>query len=292
MNRSMISASVSMQGLQQRLDVLSNNVANVDTIGYKKRQSSFEDVLTSIQQQGADFRQPGRMTPLGYNQGWGARMNSIQLDMTQGTLTPTDNPLDLAVDGQGLIEIGITTKDAAGNDVVKPVWTRSGSFNISIDVDGNAVLATKDGHPVRNTDDQSIMIPDNHRLVIDENGYARAYDKADASASPVDLGQIKLVHVTRPQLLNDLGNGLFDVSVPDGEDPLTWIPANVLQDSTILPDGDPNKIKLMQGFLEKSNVNISDEMTDLIMVQRAFQLSSRALANADSMLGMANNLRG
>ncbi|TCZ76814.1 flagellar hook-basal body protein [Paenibacillus albiflavus] len=292
MNRSVVAASVSMQGLQQRLDVLSNNVANVDTVGYKKNQVSFQDVLTSVQNQSKDFSLPGRMTPLGYNMGWGARLTGMSLDMTQGSFKQTDNPLDVAIQGQGLIEIGINTIDDAGNEIVKPVWTRNGSFNISIDKDGNAVLATKDGHAVRNTDDQSIYVPNNHRLVISETGYVTAYDDTDPGAAPVDLGQIKLVHVTRPQLLTELGDGLYDVAVPAGQDPTTWITDNVLQDSVALVDDHPNKITLKQGFLEQSNVNIADEMTDLIMVQRAFQLSSRALSNADTMMGLANNLRG
>lgn len=292
MNRSMIAASVSMQSLQQRLDVLSNNVANADTIGYKKKQASFQDVLTTVQNQSQDFSQPGRMTPLGYNMGWGARLTGMELDMTQGTLTASDNPLDVAIQGQGLIEIGILTVDDTGNQIVKPAWTRNGSFILSRDIDDNIVLATKDGHAVRNTDDQSIMVPENHDLKISETGYVMAYDKTDPTAAPVDLGQLKLVHVTRPQLLTELGDGLFDVTVPEGEDPATWIPANVLQDSVVLPNEHPNKITLKQGFIEKSNVNMSEEMTDLITLQRAFQLSSRALVQSDTMMGMANNLRG
>jgi len=292
MNRSMIAASVSMQSLQQKMEIISNNVANSDTVGYKKKQASFEDVLATVQNQSKEFNQPGRMTPLGYNMGWGARLSGMELDMTQGTPTATDNPLDVAIQGQGLIEIGVPSTDAAGNEIVKPAWTRNGSFNISMDKDGNAVLATKDGYTVRNTDNQHIEIPDNHRIEISNTGYVMAYDNTDPGAPPVDLGQIKLVHVTRPQLLVELGDGMYDVPVPEGEDPATWIPENVLQDSTVLPDDHPNKITLMQGFLERSNVDMGEEMTDLIMAQRAFQLSSRALTQADTMMGLANNLRG
>lgn len=285
MNLSIISASVSMQGLQQKIDILSNNAANVNTTGYKKKEASFEDVLTNLTRQAEDFRLPGRMTQLGYTHGMGARLANMQINMTQGSLTATDQPYDIAIQGQGLFEIGIQSRDDQGNEVTELAWTRNGSFNISMDEDGNAVLATKDGHFVQSTDDESIIIPPNSRISIDEDGFIFAYDETDPTTDPLVLGQLKLVHVVRPQLLQEIGDNLF--KIPEGLDR-----AEVLQDAYMMDDEDPNRITVKQGYIEQSNVNLSEEMTELLMLQRAFQLSSRALTSADNMMGLANNLRG
>lgn len=285
MNLSIMSASVSMQNLQQKIDILSNNAANVNTVGYKKKEASFEDVLTNLTKQGEDFRLPGRMTQLGYTHGMGARLTPMQINMTQGSLTATDQPFDIAIQGRGLFEIGIQSKDDQGNEVTKPAWTRNGSFNISMDEDGNAVLATKDGHFVQNTDDTSIIIPPNSRISIDEEGFIFANDETDPTADPQFIGQLKLVHVVRPQLLREIGDNLFEL--PEGLDR-----AEVLQDAFMMGEEDPNRITVGQGYIEQSNVNLSEEMTELMMLQRAFQLSSRALTSADTMMGLANNLRG
>jgi len=285
MNHSMINASVTMRSLQQKLDILSNNISNLGTNGYKKKHASFEDVLTNIKMQPESFRQAGRMTPLGFNQGWGVRLSKPQIDMSQGPVQATDNPFDLAIQGEGLFEIGLITTDENGDQVVKPAWTKNGSFGVSFDQDGNEVLATKEGQFVYNTDGEPIIIPPDTRLAIDSEGRIMAYDKNDNTVEPQDLGQLKLVRVVRPQLLEEVGDNIY--TLPVGVDA-----ASVLQDVTAIPENDADKVKVMQGFVEQSNVNLSEEMTDLVMVQRAFQLSSRALTSSDTMMGLANNLRG
>ncbi len=105
MNSSMINAMVSMNGMQQKLDVLADNIANVNTVGYKRKEASFEDLLTNMKQQDAAFRQPVRLTPLGFNQGWGSRLTMVQPDLAQGPIQPTDNPYDIAIEGDALFEV-------------------------------------------------------------------------------------------------------------------------------------------------------------------------------------------
>ncbi|MCR8645069.1 flagellar hook-basal body protein [Paenibacillus sp. N1-5-1-14] len=285
MNHSMINSSVSLHGLQQKLDILAGNIANVNTTGYKKTQASFEDVLTRVKSQPEDFRLPGRMTPLGLNQGYGARLVNMSKDMSQGSIQPTDNPLDFAVEGNGMFEIGVPSVDADGNPIVKPAWTKNGSFTITLNQDREEVLTTKEGYAIYNTDDEQIIIPTNHRVQVDSSGRIYAYDKANEGAGPIDLGQMRIVRVVRPQLMRELADNLYE------------LPAGVNRDQVVsnVADEDPlngEPIRVMQGFLEHSNVKLTDEMSELIMVQRAFQLNSRAISSSDTMMGLANNLRG
>ncbi|WP_282938774.1 flagellar hook-basal body protein [Paenibacillus sp. RC67] len=287
MNNSMINASVSMQALQQKLDLLSNNIANIDTNGYKRKEASFQDVLTSVKQQPEGFQKQGRLSPLGYNQGWGARLVQAQLNMGQGSLEPTGNDLDLAVEGNGLFEINSVTKDANGALTAQTVWTRDGSFQVSPSdnpADADFFLMTKDGRYVMGTDDTPIRIPANHKVKIEEDGTIMAMNDADKSAPPVEVGQIKMVRVLRPQLLQQLGDNLY--SLPAGVTNRQDILENVATtDNTV------NRVAIRQGFLEKSNVKLADEMTDLLQVQRSFQLNSRAITSSDTMMGLANSLR-
>ncbi|WP_028550980.1 flagellar hook-basal body protein [Paenibacillus sp. UNC451MF] len=288
MNNSMINASVSMHALQQKLDILSNNIANIDTNGYKRKEASFQDVLTSVKQQPNGFQKQGRLSPLGYNQGWGTMLVQAQLNMGQGSLQPTGNDLDLAVEGNGLFEVNSVVRDANGALTAQTVWTRDGSFQLSPSdnpADADFFLMTKDGRYVMGTDDTPIRIPANHKVKIEENGTIMAQDDADKSAPPLEVGQIKMVRVLRPQLLQQLGENLYS------------LPADVANRGDILQTVDTannttDRVAVRQGFLEKSNVKLADEMTDLLQVQRSFQLNSRAISSSDTMMGLANSLRG
>ncbi|NHN33843.1 flagellar hook-basal body protein [Paenibacillus agricola] len=285
MNNSMISSSVSMHGLQQKLDMLANNIANVNTTGYKRKEASFQDVLTNVKQQPRSFEKEGRLSPLGYNQGWGSRLVQAQLTMEQGSLQATENPLDTAIEGNGLYEVNTFVRDANNNLIRQQAWTRNGSFELTPSEDpASLFLTTKDGHYVVGADDQPVQVPVNHKFKIQTDGKILAYDDADKTAPPFEIGQIKMVRVIRPQLLQQLGDNLF--ALPTG----VANPQNILQtiDET---NNTVDPITIRQGFLEQSNVTLSDEMTELIQVQRAFQLNSRAVTSSDTMMGIANNLR-
>ncbi|WP_317956726.1 flagellar hook-basal body protein [Paenibacillus chitinolyticus] len=289
MNNSIINASVTMQGLQQKLDVLANNMANVNTVGYKKKEASFENVLTNTMNQPQGFMKTGRMTSLGLPQGWGAKLVGLQNIMTQGSLKPTDEPYDLAIEGDGLFEVTIP-----GSNI--PAWTRDGAFKLSAynKVDpatGNVTkamgLATKDGYFVKDTaSNQPIEIAidpadptlQNSRVRVDEQGRVVVYNEANPASTGRQVGQIKLVKVINPQLLGEADGNYFR------------LPANVAQNNVF--DVNTNGVTIKQGFLEQSNVDLQQEMSELVMVQRAFQLNSRAISSADTMMGLANNLRG
>lgn len=287
MNNSMINSSVSMHSLQQKLDILSNNIANVNTNGFKKKEASFEDVLTNVQAQPEGFRQQGRFSPLGFNQGWGSRLVQIQTNLSQGPIQSTGNLTDFAIQGDGLFEVSVSKVDENGNQVFQPAWTRNGAFSLTPDGTGGTVLTTKEGHFVSDIGGSPINVPTGVRPVVEKDGTIQGYNEQDPTAAPVRLGQIKLVRVVRPQLLQDVGDNLYTLpaGITAGEK------ANILQDVNGVAATEATRVSLMQGFLEQSNVTLSDEMTDLVIVQRALQLNSRAITSSDQMMNMANNLR-
>jgi flagellar basal-body rod protein FlgG len=287
LNHSMINSSVSLHALQQKLDMVANNIANVDTTGYKRKDASFQDVLTSVKEQPKGFQKEGRLSPLGYNQGWGARLVQAQLNMAQGSLQATENQLDVAMEGNGLFEINTFTRDANNVAVPQTVWTRNGSFELSPSSDPTSpdmFLTTKDGRYVVGADDQPVRVPRNNHVQISSDGRIFALDDADKTAPPLEVGQIKLVRVIRPQLLQQIGDNLYNLpdNIVNRQDVLQTVDAT---NNTVDP------ISVRQGFLEHSNVALADEMTELLQVQRAFQLNSRAVTSSDTMMGIANNLR-
>ncbi|UKS26106.1 flagellar hook-basal body protein [Paenibacillus sp. HWE-109] len=286
MNNSMINSSVSMHSLQQKLDILSNNIANVNTNGFKKKEASFEDVLTNVKSQPEGFRQQGRFSPLGFNQGWGSKLVQIQTNLAQGPIQPTGNTTDFAIQGDGLFEVSVSKIDGNGNAVFQPAWTRNGAFSLTPDNNGGTILTTKEGHYVTSANGTPIRVPAGLKPVVQENGTVMGYNEQDPAAAPIRIGQIKLVRVVRPQLLQDVGDNLY--TIPAGITAAEK--ANILQDVNGL-DTTNNRVTLMQGFLEQSNVTLSDEMTDLVIVQRALQLNSRAITSSDQMMNIANNLR-
>ncbi|SDO62458.1 flagellar basal-body rod protein FlgG [Paenibacillus sp. yr247] len=290
MNNSMINSSVSMHSLQQKLDILSNNIANVNTNGFKKKEASFEDVLTNVKSQPEGFRQQGRFSPLGFNQGWGSKLVQIQTNLSQGPIQSTGNAADFAIQGDGLFEVETGELDANGEK--QKAWTRNGALSLIPDATGGTVLTTKEGHFVSGKDASGadvtpIVIPKGYRPVVEQNGEIKGYSEQDATATPLNLGRIKLVRVVRPQLLQDIGDNLY--ALPNGLSVAEK--ANILQDVNPGLDTTNNRVTLMQGFLEQSNVTLSDEMTDLVIVQRALQLNSRAITSSDQMMNIANNLR-
>jgi fagellar hook-basal body proteins len=274
MNSSMINASVSMNALQQKLDMLADNIANVNTVGYKRKEATFEDLLNNTKKQPDSFNQPGRMTSLNFNQGWGSRLAMIQPNLQQGTIKTTDKETDLAIEGNALFEVAV---NGAGDRA----YTRNGSLQLTVAANGDTILATPEGYPViANTPagEGPLAVPSGYKLRVNSDGSAQG---VGTDGSTIELGSIKLVQATRPAALTLVADNLYQIA--DGINV-----ADVLQNVT--PSGD-NGIALRQGSLEQSNVNLGDEMTELINVQRAYQLASRALTSSDTMMGLANSLR-
>lgn len=280
MNNSIVSAAASMGALQQKLDVLADNISNANTKGYKRKSTVFEDILTNIQPHEKSFELPGRRSPLGFTQGWGARVVGQQIDMTQGAMQQTDSLTDLAIAGNALFEVrsGGTLDSARA-------FTRQGAFQLSPTAQGDSLLTTAEGYPVVavNPDGQDtfVRVPNNYEMIVGADGKLTA--RSSNGNESIELGTLRLVEVNKPELLQAVADNLYgvpsDVNVAD-------VVANVVA----RPD-EAGGVAIRQGFLEESNVSLVDEMADLVNVQRAYQLSARALSSGDQMSQMAANLR-
>jgi flagellar basal-body rod protein FlgG len=274
----MINAMVSMNALQQKLDVMADNIANVNTVGYKKKEVTFEDLLTNLKNQPETFNQPGRRTALDFNQGWGTKLSVIQPNLSQGPLKGTENLTDIAIEGSAVFEVTV-------DDANTSAYTRNGAFQLTMAANGDTILATENGYPVvanvpdanGNLVEGNIVVPRGYSLRVNADGTVLGV----SSNNTIELGSIKLLQVSRPAALTAVSDNLFIIA--DGVNP-----DDIVQEVTPDPD---NRIALRQGFLEQSNVQLSDEMTELINVQRAYQLAARALSSSDTMMGIANSIR-
>ncbi|MBC8078720.1 MAG: flagellar hook-basal body protein [Gorillibacterium sp.] len=286
MNSSLITSMVSMSALQQKLDIMADNMANLNTTGYKRKQASFEDIINNLKQQPEHFERQGRLSPLGYSQSWGARLAQVQYDLSQGALKESGVSTDLAIEGKAFFQV-----DANG----QVAYTRDGSFQLAA-VKGDAdhlYLANSDGHLVQGVNGP-IAIPKGQSMTIAPDGTVTAFS-VNAPQEAVAVGRIKLVVATKPQFLQQIGNNLFIVpqEMNNAQD-------QVVRDAVFPADynaDDPNRtlsepIAIRQGWLEQSNVDLADQMTETLMVQRAYQLSARAVSSSDTMMNLANNLRG
>ncbi|MFD2615525.1 flagellar hook-basal body protein [Paenibacillus gansuensis] len=292
MNRSMITAGVSMYGLQQKLDILANNIANVNTVGYKKQEASFQDVLTNVTQQEPSFKQAGRLSPLGYKNGYGTYLANVQTNFTSGALKESGNPLDLAVQGDALFQLSVANTGAGGQTSVKTAFTRGGNFQLSsLGDSASNYLTTQDGYLVMGipnggnpNNPQPVKIPKDHAFTVDAYGNITTRDLTNPYARPVAAGRLLMVKPQQPEMLELTGDNTYQLKEGAPANAMSAIAFNRL-------NPDANQPKIYQGFLEQSNVDLADEMTELMTVQRAFQLNSRALASSDVMAGLANNLR-
>lgn len=278
MNNSMISAKVSMTAIQQRLDVISDNIANVNTAGYKSKQAAFEDVLTRVQQQPDKYKLDGRSTPMGYNLGFGARLTSVTKDMSQGTLNETGSPTDLAIEGNAMFAV-----EANG----QKMWTRQGAFHFVPDPTPNPnpnapqmmVLVNGEGYFALDRQGNRITAPNNSKVAFDEKGnlLIRRGNEANATIG----AQLQLVDIERPEGLVQYADNLFGLDAGLTEDDVFG--ANAATRDAVAT--------IRAGFLEQSNVDLTQEMALLMQGQRTYQLAARALTSSDSMAGLANTIR-
>ncbi|GGH32825.1 flagellar hook-basal body protein [Paenibacillus segetis] len=274
MNNSMISAMVSMSGIQQRLDMISDNMANLDTVGYKRKEASFEDTLTRVKEQSSEFKLPGRATPSGFNLGFGAQATTATLNFSQGSIVDTGNLTDLAIEGNGLFAV-----QAEGG---VQAYTRAGDFQLQPNPEDpeTAYLVTNRGHYLLNVEGDRIEVPSGSKLQIDRDGNITA----KVGNTDTAIGTIHLVSVQRPDALIQKDDNLFVLAPGSNVD-------DILTDIWGLPE-EQQVAHIRQGALEKSNVDLTKEMADMVQVQRAYQLAARALTSSDTMMNLANNLRG
>ncbi|GGN93315.1 flagellar hook-basal body protein [Saccharibacillus kuerlensis] len=267
MNNSMISAAVTMNGLQRKLEMISDNIANLDTVGYKAKQGNFQDVLTQVQKQGQHFQLDGRRTDAGYNLGFGARMGEVTVDLKQGALKETGSLSDIAIEGNALFEIQVNGGKG---------WTREGGFQLGAIAEDtqNVYLMTNQGHPVMGTNGQPIRIPADSKLQVDSDGTVRALNP-DGGSTPA--GQLSLARVNHSEGLVQTDGNVF-------------VLGNGLNEADVLTNNDVTA-QVRQGYVEQSNVDMTAQMTDLMQAQRAYQLAAKALTSSDTMATLANGIR-
>lgn len=275
MNRSMITAANTMSQLQQKLDTISNNIANVQTNGYKRRESTFTELLAQqFNNQPHDEWEVGRQTPYGIRQGVGAGIAQSQMVTAQGNIVPTGRALDLAFTAERqYFEVLVTGENA---DEIQ--YTRDGSFQWSPINDNQNMLVTSEGYAVLDENEAPIIVNGTPSEVsVSPTGEIRV--TTDTGEREWNLG---VVQIDRPQLMVQQGNNR--ISVPENLNELGVGLGEIL---TAIR----GTVALRQGALEQSNVDLTVEMTDLIQTQRSYQFQSRAISLSDQMMGLVNGIR-
>ena len=264
-------ASSTMGQLQQQIDVISNNISNIDTTGYKRRDTNFNELLyQEFNNQPIKSAEIGRMTPNGIRYGVGAKLADTSLQLDQGAILKTGRDLDMALLDQNQF-FQVRTEE---NGKFETRYTRDGSFQL-LPVNGGSKfqLSTSEGYPV---------LGKNGPIVIDGKSKGEMNDKGQFIVTNPNntktVYQLAVVNVLKPQNLESAGSNLFRVS-------------NNATVGQTMGQVSGNDVKGMTGALEKSNVDLSTEMTNLTITQKAYQFSSRAITMADQMSGLINGLR-
>jgi flagellar basal-body rod protein FlgG len=260
-------SSAALRSVQQALDTTANNLANLDTVGFKRRTASFSELLfDSMNEQPAEDRQ--RTSPPGLRIGSGVRLGMTKLDLSQGSAKITEIPTDLMIEGEGFFGVSRLTRDPDTNELREEIrLTRNGGFQIKQSPEYN----------------QYALTTANGDYLVDESGVPILMDNP---------GELKITPEGR--VLND-GEEIARIAVWKVDNPDQY--RQVGENEFLLTPGQPvtnfalSTATIRQGALEASNVDLQQEMAQLINTQRAFQLNSRAIGITDQMMGVANSLR-
>ena len=261
MIRALWTSATGMQAQALNLDVISNNLANVNTSGFKKSRAEFQDLLyETIKPAGTSSSQDSQV-PTGIQIGHGARPSTVLKIFTQGDMENTNNELDLAIEGDGFFKIIQPNGETA--------YTRDGAFKL--DRDGRIV--NSDGFAL----EPEITIPtDAVSIAVGMDGTVSVLQAGDST--PSEVGTIELARFVNPAGLVSTGRNLYLTSEASGDE-MSGIP------------GEDGLGSLAQGFLEMSNVSVVDEMVSMITAQRAYETNSKSIQTADEMLQLANNIK-
>lgn len=277
MSRTMIQAAVTMNHLQNKLDLIGHNLANSQTTGYKARQTEFSSLLfQQINNMTHPANAEGRLTPDGVRIGSGSALGSINIDLTVGSQTVTDRALDTALTGDNyLFQIQVADE---GEPEIR--YTRDGAFYLNPIDDNNQtlMLTTKDGYPVLGVNGPIILNDGFDNINIEQNGQVIVQRGNQTEIA----GQLSVVEAVRPRLLEAVGQNTF--RLPNLE------LLNFNFDEIIQPIELTENV-LQSRALENSNVDYSKQMTDLLLTQRSYQFNARTISMSDQMLGLINQLR-
>jgi len=261
MIRALWSSAAGMKAQQTNLDVIANNLANVNTSGFKKQRADFQDLLYQIDREPGAPVEPGSTVPTGVQVGLGSRVSGTERVMAQGNVQVTDNPLDLMIEGHGYFQVIMPDGEIG--------YTRNGTFK----VDGDGQIVTVDGYLM----EPEIVIPDDATdIAVSDTGVVSVRVAGDPLMQ--EVGQIELARFVNPAGLLAHGKSLFFETDASGA-PILGFP------------GEEGVGTLVQGALEMSNVQVVEEMVNMITAQRAYEAGSKAIQTADDLLAIANNLK-
>ncbi len=260
--RSLHIAATGMLAQQTNVEVISNNLANMNTTGYKRRRAEFQDLIyQNLRRVGSQSADTGSVLPSGAQVGLGVRTSAIYRIGEQGNLQQTENKFDLAIRGNGFFQVQLPSGEVA--------YTRDGTFALSPE----GVIVTAEGFVVQ----PGITIPAAARdVTINASGEVLA--TLDGQPAPQNVGQIQTAIFANEGGLEAMGDNLFRATGASGQ-PQAAAP------------GQPGHGTLMQGFIETSNVNVVQEITSLITAQRAYEMNSRVITASDEMLNTLSRLR-
>lgn len=279
MNIQMNSAATSMRELQKKVDVIANNISNVNTNGYKRQEANFSDTLVqSITRQAGANNEIGRITPNGLRVGSGVRVTQTSLRNEQGSIQQTDRPLDFSIQGDSAF-FRVASEG-------KTFYTKDGSFQVQPVLNSNQVnLVTSNGDAVLDSNNNPISFDNDFASIkADQNGTLQVTYK-DAGKQPTQI-QLGIADINRPNLLEKVGGNRYQLPGTEAEQ----IANGTLQVVDLSQQNNKN-FRINQGSLETSNVDLTEEMTELIATQRLIQSQGKAISFADDMLGLVNTIR-
>lgn len=260
--RALRTAATGMAAQQLNVEVISNNIANMNTVGFKKQRAEFQDLLyQSIERAGAQSSGTGTVVPTGVQVGSGVKAGSVYRITTQGSMTQTGNQLDVAINGRGFMQVTMPSGEIA--------YTRAGNLSI----DGQGQLVTEDGYLI----EPAISIPEDATAIsISATGQVQVVQPGNPE--PVEVGIIELATFFNEGGLEAIGDNLFMETGASGA-------------ATVGTAGDAGFGRLLQGYTEASNVDAVSEITALIVAQRAYEMNSKVITTADEMLAAANQAK-
>jgi len=261
MIRALWTASTGMEAQQLNIDIISHNLANVNTTGFKKSRADYQDLLYQEIKSAGSSSSPSTMVPTGIEVGQGVRTVSTEKVFNQGNFKQTENPLDVAIEGEGFLQVS------------KPDGTLSYTRTGELKVDSDGRLVTSDGYLI----EPQISIPaDTLSITISADGIISATQPG--ITVPTQVGNLELARFINPSGLQPIGKNLYVPTAASGE-ATTGIP------------GTEGMGTIAQGFLEMSNVSVVEEMVNMIAAQRAYEINSKAIQTSDEMLQTANSMK-
>ncbi len=260
--RSLDIASTGMQAQQRNVEVISNNLANMNTTAFQRRRTEFHDLIyQDLRRVGSTSSDAGNVVPTGVQLGLGVKLAAVYRIHEQGNLTATDNSLDMAIQGKGLFQVQLPTGETA--------YTRDGTFQLN----QNGLIVTHDGLQLN----PGITVPQN-AIDVTINNSGQVLVRVEGQVALQNAGQIQLATFQNEPGLESIGDNLMLETAASGS-PVTGNPDSVGFGS------------ILQGFLETSNVNAVEEISHLISAQRAYEMNSKVIQTSDEMMGTLTTIR-